>query len=325
MTRLATKVIAMGLLLVGTYALIWVLPAKPYLVYSSILDKHARLDQTPAPRLIFVGGSGIALGLDSALIEAQVHLPVVNMGVNAGFGLRYMLEEVKAEIRTGDTIVVVPEYEHFYGELLDGDQNLLWALRVRPASIQYLSPAQVWHLLPEVPRFMQLRVLEQLRWLPDPIYNRSAFNQYGDFVSHLRLPVQTPALYDLAQSQAINPAAIQVLTQFAAEVQAKGATMVLIYPAVASTFWRYHNNAAMISQLHRQLTQQTKLMVLGQPTHYLLPATMFFDTVYHLSGAGRAARSSQIADQLTLFFHDQVTANRDVPTAKPSSLAVTRR
>lgn len=101
--------------------------------------------------------------------------------------------------------------------------------------------------------------------------------------------------------------------------------MVLIYPTVANTFWRYHNNATMISQLHRQLTQQTKLTVLGQPTHYLLPATMFFDTVYHLSGAGRAARSSQLAAQLTIFLHDQVTATTHAASAKPSSLAMTRR
>jgi len=323
MARLAAKVVIMGLLLVGTYLLIWVLPAKPYLVYASLLDKHTRLDQTPAPRLIFVGGSGIALGLDSSLIEAQVHLPVINMGVNAGFGLRYMLDEVKSAIQAGDVVAVVPEYEHFYGELLDGDQNLLWALRIRPASIRYLHPAQLWHLLPEVPRFMQLRVLEQLRRLPDPIYNRQAFNRYGDFVSHLQLPLQTPALYDLAQRQGINPAAIQALTQFAAEVQAKGARMVLIYPTVASSFWGYHNNAALISQLHQQLSQETKLTVLDQPSHYLLPATMFFDTVYHLSGAGRAARSSQLAAQLTTFLHEQAATIRDGTAAQPSSMAVT--
>lgn len=313
MARFVAKVVAMGLLIVGTYGLIVLLPAKPYLVYSSLLDKHVRLAETKAPRLIFVGGSGIALGLDSALIEATLKLPVINMGVNAGFGLRYMLEEVKPYLQAGDIVAVVPEYEHFYGKLLEGDQNLLWALRVRPSSIQYLQPAQLWHLLPEVPRFAQLRVLEQLRPQADPIYNRRAFNQHGDFVSHLGLPAQQPALYAISEEQPINPDAILALTQFAATVKAKGATMVLIYPTVSASFWAYHNNAALIGQLHAQLMAQSKLMLLGEPDNYLLPPTMFFDTVYHLSSQGRTVRSTQLAAQISTFMHGSQTVMGTAP------------
>lgn len=80
MTRIVTKLAALGLLIVMTYGILWLIPPKPYLVYSSILDKQQRLVNTPAPRLIFIGGSGITLGLDSELIEQKVRRPVLNMG-----------------------------------------------------------------------------------------------------------------------------------------------------------------------------------------------------------------------------------------------------
>ncbi len=308
MARLVAKIVAMGLLIVSTYIVIWALPPRPDLVYSSLLDKHARLAESSSPRLIFVGGSGLALGLDSALIEAQVQRPVINMGINAGFGLRYMLAEVKPYIHADDIVVVVPEYEHFYGKLLEGDQNLLWALRIRPQSISDLQPTQIWQLLAEVPAFMQARVQEQLRRRTDPIYNRAAFNRYGDFVSHLQLPGQKPALYEINPGLNTNPAALTTLRQFTGEMAAKGASVVLIYPTVDSTFWHYHNNAALINRLHTLLTAQSELTVLGRPENYLLPTRMFFDTVYHLSSQGRALRSTQMANQIATLLHVPPTA-----------------
>jgi hypothetical protein len=71
MARIGIKLVVLSLLVVLTYGILWLIPPKPYLVYSSLLDKQQRLVAIPAPRLIFVGGSGIALGLDSELIEQK--------------------------------------------------------------------------------------------------------------------------------------------------------------------------------------------------------------------------------------------------------------
>lgn len=308
MTRIVAKIAALGLLIVVTYGILWLIPPKPYLVYSSLLDKQQRLVNTPAPRLIFVGGSGVALGLDSELIERQVQRPVLNMGVNAGFGLNYMLAQVQPWVQPADIVLIVPEYEHFYGDLLAGDQNLLWALRIQPEMFWQLHWRQLFHILPEFPVFIQQRVQEIVRAKPDPVYNRSAFTVRGDFVNHLDLPSTPLTLSAIDNGQSLNDEAIQLLRNFRQEVEEQGAQVYLIYPAIAKSFWTFGKNRQVIETLNSTILQQNVMQPLTTPADAVWPDTMFFDTVYHLARQGRQLRSELLADRLVVLLGNRVAA-----------------
>lgn len=306
MTRILPKIVAMGLLVLVTYGILWLIPPKPYLVYASVLDKQNRLATLPAPRLIFVGGSGVALGLDSQIIEAQLGMPVINMGVNAGFGLRYMFQQVTPWIRAGDIILIIPEYEHFYGELLKGDQNLLWALCIQPVMLHTLSRQQIFHLLPELPGFAQQRVQEVIRTRPDPIYNRNAFNAYGDFVNHLDLPSVALTLSAIANGQPLNSEALLLLKEFQHYAHKQGAEAYLIYPAIAESFWNYPENRKAIETLQSTILQQNSIQSLSAPVDGVWPDALFFDTVYHLSRQGRHLQSEMIVQHLQRLHRDKL-------------------
>lgn len=308
MTRIVAKIATLGLLIVVTYSILWLIPPKPYLVYSSILDKQQRLVNIPAPRLIFVGGSGVALGLDSAFIERKVKRPVLNMGVNAGFGLHYMLAQVKPWVQPGDIVLIVPEYEHFYGDLLDGDQNLLWALRIQPEMFRQLGWRQLIHVLPELPIFIQQRVQEIVRTRPDPVYNRSAFTVRGDFINHLDLPAKPLALSAIDDGKRLNGQALQALLDFRHEVEQQGAQAYLIYPTIAESFWTFGKNRQRIETLNSLILQQNVIQPLIAPADAVWPDTMFFDTVYHLSRQGRQRRSELLAERLVTLLGDKVAA-----------------
>jgi hypothetical protein len=308
MTRIVAKTVALGLLIVVTYSLLWLIPPKPYLVYASLLDKQQRLVNIPAPRLIFVGGSGVALGLDSALIETKVNRPVLNMGVNAGFGLHYMLAQVQPWVQPGDIVLIVPEYEHFYGDLAEGDQNLLWALRIQPEMVWQLSWQQLLHLLPDLPVFIQQRMQEIARSRPDPIYNRNAFTAHGDFVNHLDLPSTPLALSAIDAGNTINGRALQLLADFRHEVEQQGGQVYLIYPAIAESFWAFGKNRQVIETLNSAILQQNVMQPLTTPAAAVWPDPMFFDTVYHLTRQGRQLRSELLAERLAVLLGSKVTA-----------------
>lgn len=322
MARLIRHILVMGLFVVLTYLALWLAPLHADVVYASLLDKHARLLTQPSPRLIFVGGSGIALGLDSTIIEERLGYPVINMGLNAGLGLHYMLEEVRPLLRSGDLVVIVPEYEHFYGTLAEGDQNLLWALRILPASIAQTTWQQRWQLLLNVPGFMQQRVQEILRRLPDPIYNRAAFNEHGDFVNHLSLPAQPIKLYAINEHAAFNPDALTELIEFTADAKAQGAQAILMYPAIADTFWHYQQNAQVIADLQQRIQRGGLIQTGSTPDDYVLPETLFFDTVYHLSKVGRQVRSERMANALQRY-HSWLANPSKYPSGKPLAQTTT--
>lgn len=298
MLRLLTKVTLIAALLAVAYGAVWLLPVKSQVVYATVLDKHQRLHTTKAPRMIFAGGSGVALGLDSELIEQSLHVPVINMGVNAGFGLRYMLAEIEPELQAHDVVVIVPEYEHFYGSGVDGNQNLLWALRLDPAAIKRLPLEQLLHLLGELPAFMQTRIQEVLSPRVDSIYNRSAFNEHGDFVNHLQLASAPIIPYAIAGDGGFNEEALAALNQFDQHARAVGAHVLLLYPTVASTFVEYGANRAAIAYVHQRIKAATAIRVLAEPDDCVLPQEYFFDTVYHLNARGRSVRSEQALTNL---------------------------
>ena len=80
---------------------------------AATIDKHNRLAQQPSPRIVFVGGSNLAFGLDSAAIERSLGYNTVNMGLDLSLGLDFMLREIEPLLERGDVVVVSPEYEQF--------------------------------------------------------------------------------------------------------------------------------------------------------------------------------------------------------------------
>ena len=72
--------------------------------------KMERLQNTEGKRIILTGGSSVAFGVDSSLLEdAFEEYGTVNFGMYAGLGTTVMLELSEDEIRKGDVIILMPE------------------------------------------------------------------------------------------------------------------------------------------------------------------------------------------------------------------------
>src|SRR5438067_10621075 len=112
---------------------------------AAIVDKHRRLAATNPPRIILVGGSNPALGVQSDRIEAALGRSVLNMSLAQGLGVDFMLNEVEHSIGSRDIVVLSIEYN-----LLSGEYDILaiqQAISYRPGSIRYLSYQQFTDLL----------------------------------------------------------------------------------------------------------------------------------------------------------------------------------
>ena len=47
--------------------------------FAAVIDKHERLDVTPAGRILFVGGSSVTFGVDSPRVRQAVGRPAINL------------------------------------------------------------------------------------------------------------------------------------------------------------------------------------------------------------------------------------------------------
>ncbi len=271
---------------------------------AATIDKNKLLKTTRSPRVILAGGSNTAFSLDSEIIQHQLGLPVVNMGLHASIGLCYMLEEVRPFIGHGDIVVVMPEYEHFYGNFLYGSEyvwHLLWYV---PEGYRNLrSPSQYLVLLKSFHTFLYTR--SRVAWYklttalgitpeakPD-LYSRSSFNDHGDFVAHLSQPPSLDGQFSVKKDETLNEETFFLLDKFSRYAARKKAQMVVIWPSIPEPF--YLARKEWIKRIASKMTEYPDIKVDGMPFDYVLPVNNFFDTYYHLSADGRRKKTLDIA------------------------------
>jgi hypothetical protein len=282
---------------------------------AAVLEKDRLIRNTPSPKIIMVGGSNLAFGTDSRLMRDSLGINVINMGLYAKLGLRYMLAQVKPYIRRGDVILVVPEYDQFYGDYIEGDNTLNTAMLYTPRDripdfIRSYSIVDVI-LRPraEHARRTFLRAAaaavgkEDLIFPPDtnPVYNRHAFNEFGDAVAHLNREGKDPdSIYvgPLPSMKNFNPDAVEVLEDLYQTAVRNGARAYFLWPSYMDS--AYAVNADAIRTLGRRISRGTHMPVVGQPGRFVFPKNYFFDTRYHLNARGREVRTQKMIELLRI-------------------------
>jgi hypothetical protein len=292
-----------GLVLLSGVAALALIPPDRDDYLAIIGPKMERLRATVAPRVIFVGGSNLAFGVDSPAVEEALGYPVVNMGLGFNMGLRFMLDMIEPEVRSGDLVVLVPEYNLFFG-LLDGDERLLDVLELYPEGLRHIrSPWQMLNLARYLPRHVQFKVTRVLSTLgrtpaADCIYCPRAFNAHGDLVAHQDRPSKDVSKMDFLRNAGRDPdpEAIAVINAFAVRLEQRGARVVLLFPSIPQP--HYAQRQESIDRLYARLRQDLRIEVPASPADYTYPVAYFYDWVYHLNREGRALRTARIVADL---------------------------
>ncbi|HQV68398.1 MAG TPA: hypothetical protein PLJ62_00800 [Thermoflexales bacterium] len=280
---------------------------------SATNQKHALLAKTASPKIVLVGGSGLALGVDSEKIQNNLNRPVVNMGLYAGLGLRVMLDEVRPYIRAGDVIYITPEYQLYYRETRRSDDAIATLVQVSfPQSMAYLPATTHLHALTAIWNAEQKalgnaitrKTPPQPATSPQVEYFREGFNAHGDYVAHLGKPGlgadKINALkLSYQENLTFDPDSIAALNDFADFAKSRGATAILAFPVIPEQLYTNDaGNRALLDALYQTIQRDAKMTITGSPPKSLLPASDFYDTIYHLNDSGRAKYTAQIVAAL---------------------------
>jgi hypothetical protein len=97
-------------------------PTLPGLDWTLALDARtaAAAAAVPGRKVVFIGGSNVRFGVDSAGLSRDLGLPVINYGLHASLGADVIADRAAACIGRGDVVVFSPELSHF--RRADGDQ-----------------------------------------------------------------------------------------------------------------------------------------------------------------------------------------------------------
>lgn len=321
MSRFVRKVVTLVLVVVlSNLAIYLLLPnAKDSGAYlATINDKHALLARTAAPRIIFVGSSDLALGLDSVQVEQAFGMPVINMGLHGALGPRLDLEAVRPYISPGDIIIASMNADGmtdrvFYGRD-EGTGIHLWLLKYRPQIIGAINSPRQWLLLvQEYPSFIKtifaisIRSRFQFFYPRTPPasnpYRRSGFNDHGDLVAHLGLPSRPWTLNTASdsspQSSRDNADIEDYYTEYQLFVKERGASIYILPTPMSESAAARDATRNASGARPGQTNIEIAIPFIGEATNYIYPDNYFFDSPVHLNETGRAVRTKQIIQDLT--------------------------
>lgn len=309
MKKLFIKIIILALLVCVTISALVILPPHNYDGFiAALLDKHRMLETVESPRIVLVGGSNMAFGVDSPKLQNKFGMRVVNTGLHAGMGLKYILDDVRPFIKKNDIIVIVPEYSHFYG-LRSGEETLVETLDIYPKGISYLNASQVKNVISSFPIYLNKKftvatnkLTKKPLFVYDKIYNRSAFNENGDMESHIGKESKDVSKMEFFPVKGdYDGKTIDDLNDFFEFASKKGARVYFDFPGIPEP--HYKKNKDKVDYVYSNLKKQLKFPVMSTPENYVFPVSDFFDTVYHLNKTGRDERTAKFINDLEKYLN----------------------
>ena len=266
----------------------------------SLKAKHKLLQETKSPKVILTGGSNVIFGFNSKLLSENLKKPVVNHAIHAGYGLKYILDDVEKYVEEGDMLLVSPEYSHFLDDNYLGSEPILFSLTVEPQNIKLLSFEQIFNALSFAPKFSldRIRSFSKNILIKKPIdstdvYSQFSINEYGDNYKHWNLEKTIFQPYEFTGE--INKDVLNYLKKYNDRINLRGAKLIILFPSLCET--SYKINRKTIKSIEKEL-KSTNLNVVGTPEDFTYKDSLFFDTPYHLNGKGVYKRTLIVGDLL---------------------------
>jgi len=289
---LACTALVLPFLLLGAAA--FALPAQYTETFVGALsDKYERLTSIEEPKIVIIGGSSTAFGLNSAMIEEYMGMPVVNFGLYATLGTKLMMDLSRANIGEGDIVLLAPEVDpqtlslYFSGEatLQAADGNFA-LLRHLPAENLTLVAGSLWRFAGDKFAFWQAGNAPD----PEGIYNRDSFNEYGD-ISYSRPYNIMAAGYDPNTVIALDPASadeefIAYVNEYTAWCRARGAEVYFSFSPINEKALAEGTTDADADAFFASMVERLDCEVISDISHCIMEWEYFYDTNFHLNEAG---------------------------------------
>lgn len=171
---------------------------------------------------------------------------------------------------------------------------------VVPRTKNLLDYKQYFHLIQFVPQFAQSKLQPIVLFYKYPkdtivgIYDRLAFNTYGDAFVHWNLPGENPKPYPVITGK-FNDDILKTLIDFKNSVYQKKAKLYITFPGYQ--YSSYENCITAIKQVEQQL-RDNKFVLISTPEEYIMPDSLIFDTPYHLIKKGVDYRTELLIKDL---------------------------
>lgn len=302
--------------------------------YAELAPLTERLYQTEGKKLVLIGGSNIAFGVDVALLEDILAekgfaYSVCPYGLYAAVGTSAMLSLSEDAMREGDVVVLAVEPTDETLSDYFGASAFLKCAESAPWLLTKLNSDQRRAVLGNAVSYLQERLaIVRSGALPvaEGVYSRAAFGENGN-LDYYRAGNLMALSFD--STEPVDLAAVEIQEAFREQVNAycaaaakKGAAVYLSFSPV--------NRSALVDASEEALyaffttcSEGFACTVISDPARYILEPAWFYDSNFHLNTAGAELRTIRLAEDILAQLGCCEPVGRELPAAPASAYEAT--
>lgn len=288
---------------------------------GELAPKYERLKETEGPKVIVVGGSSVAFGLDSELLAQHVGMPVVNFGLYATLGTKIMMDLSRANIGEGDIVILAPEMDAQTLSLYFNAEAALQGMESDWSMLRYIAKEDRSDLVGGLYEYVtaKLRYTREGLLDPDGVYNRDSFNEYGDIIyerpyNSMTLGYDPTKIIDLT-AELWDAEFVEYVNEYTAYCERRGATVYFSFCPMNESAMAETTTEETLFEFYSYLYHTLDCEVIGNVNEYIIDENYFFDSNFHLNDSGVILRTSLLARDINRARGVSDFASIEVPEA----------
>jgi hypothetical protein len=293
-------------------------------IRNCLVKKHQYAD-IEENKVIITGGSNTLFGMRTEQISNELNIPVYNLGVHAGLGIDFIINDAKKVLKRGDVVIMSLEYDHFqtdervtklafdYYNAFDKDQlNRINKFDRIKYGFKFAFQVKPFDNFQSIIKSIQ-NSRNGKQFVENPMgYNSENLNKHGDQTNH-------PGVHDLSSFGPIgipeNPSetvGLRMIRDFNTWAKENGISLFITYPNTIY-FKKYDSPAykEYFKSLNRYFLDN-HISTIGIPSDFFYDKNYFYDTMYHLNDAGMTVRTTEFTHMIEVLKEIKVLKSKNL-------------
>lgn len=284
---------------------------------AGLNEKFDRLNSIEEEKVIIVGGSSVAFGIDSALMEKHLGRPVVNFGLYAALGTKLMLDLSRSNINRGDIVVLAPELDPQTLSLYFSSEHTLEALDDDYSMARYVRGDSRLSLLGGLWKHVgkKLEIMRGTSPSPSGVYSSKSLNEYGD-VRYEMLDESGDLLWERRENvmqlyhdpttkidlsrEIVSDDFIDYVNEYIRFCERRGATVYFSWCPINRLALTEGTTADDAADFADFLEKEIKCEFISYIDSFIIEEGYFFDTNFHLNEAGVLLRTKTLTEDILI-------------------------
>ncbi|MGN1095806.1 MAG: hypothetical protein ACI4QR_05415 [Eubacteriales bacterium] len=288
---------------------------------GELAPKTERLYSIEEPKIIIIGGSSVSFGIDSALMEEALGMPVVNFGLYATLGTKLMLDLSRGAIKEGDIIIIAPEtdkqtYSLYFNaeatwQACDSDFSLITKIGSDNASAML---GGFWKYAVQKTKYC----FSGSHLDPEGVYNRASFNEYGDIIYPRPYNIMELG-YDTSLEICFSPDIISddfvgYVNEYVGFAESKGAKVYFSFAPSNEDALDPSTTMEDLEVFTSYIKENFKAELISDPNDYIYRSGYFYDSNFHMNDAGVILHTANLAKDIASALGKELLIDIEIPS-----------